>query len=82
VPTGYPVFQCKRCGAPGRRKQELSRSGLCRDCGPIVAKEAQEQISAHRGPYFQKWRQGQAMSAGGLLPEQIAAMLDENLSSV
>ena len=77
--VGRPALGCKRCGAPGRRGKELSRTGYCRNCGPAVSLEVEMQLHEHRGEYFQRWRLGQVMSAGGLLPEQFAALLEERM---
>lgn len=33
----------------------MSRSGLCRDCGPIVYAEAMLQLARHDGPVYLHW---------------------------
>lgn len=48
---------CRNCGTPGRRRESLSATGLCGDCGPVIQREATLQLIYHRGPYFDHWRQ-------------------------
>lgn len=79
MPTGHPVYGCKRCGAPGRRKHELTRSGYCTECAAYLAGAGQLQISEHNGPVFEKWRRSMALSVGALLPQDLAALLEERM---
>ena len=78
--VGRPAGGCKNCGAPGRRRKELSAHGYCRACGPLLAKQGQWEISLHDGPAFEKWRRSMALSVGALLPSDLAALLEERMT--
>jgi hypothetical protein len=47
----------------------MSHTRLCADCGYLLLKANVEQLVAHKGPNFQKWRLGMIRCAGGLVPD-------------
>lgn len=53
-----PRRSCRRCGVDRARAGGVSRSGLCRTCGPIVQAEALEQIAHRHGEHYQAWLDG------------------------
>jgi len=47
-----PLFRkCKRCG----ELREVSKRGLCRDCGFALMQDAVRQLQEKRGPVYEKW---------------------------
>jgi hypothetical protein len=79
VKVGRPAGGCRNCGAPGRRRRERSAGGYCRVCGPAVAEKAQWEMHFHDGPTFEKWRRSMAASVGALLPDDLAALIEERM---
>lgn len=57
MPKGYPYVKCRGCDRKIARREELSATGLCRECGPRIQREATLQLIAHHGPHFDHWRQ-------------------------
>lgn len=56
MPKGYPHTACRNCGKPVAARIELSRTGLCINCGPLIQAEATMQLVEHNGPWFDHWR--------------------------
>lgn len=73
MPKGYPLSACKGCQKPVANRAELSRTGLCLECGREKQRQALTQISEHRGPWFTYWRQRMAASVGGVLLDDVQA---------
>lgn len=51
----------------------MSHNRLCPTCGPKRLAENVEQLVAHNGESFQKWRIGMIRCAGGILPDKLVS---------
>jgi hypothetical protein len=48
----------------------MSARGKCRGCAQRLHDEALTQISEHRGPWFDYWRERVAAGVGGVIPDK------------
>lgn len=46
---------CQRCGTPTTKKYRGNAKWLCIDCACEAVRQAATQISAKRGPMYDKW---------------------------
>lgn len=65
MPRASKIVPCVDCGREFPRKQ-LNRMGRCHDCAGKAAAEAAYQLYHHRGPYYEKWKDGIQKAAGRL----------------
>lgn len=57
---------CVECGKPPPEESKLNRKGYCYLCSYRHAREAGEQLHAHSGPYYDRWKQAMQAKIGRL----------------
>lgn len=77
----YRRQTCRGCGGHSSEVGPISWGGLCLDCGKANVKTAIDEMAAHSGPTFARWRAGVILAAGGSLPEKLSARLDAERGS-
>lgn len=55
--TYRPRASCKRCGKPRSAVGHLSRRGNCLECGLAEQASNQQELAAHAGPAWERWRE-------------------------
>jgi hypothetical protein len=75
MPDGRRVT-CKVCGRHARETGPISWRGKCGDCGPRIFIEACDGMHDHSGPWFEHWRRSMAASVGGVLVDDLEALVD------
>lgn len=69
----------RKRGGCGRHFSEvgpISWGGLCGDCGPRKFIENADGLHTHSGPALERWRRGMAACAGGVLVDDLEALID------
>ena len=51
------TYVCCECGKEYQAMRP-SRTGACIDCGMKHVEEAASQLRAHKGPYYDRWKEG------------------------
>lgn len=59
---------CRECGRHVDECGPLSKRGLCLDDSARRMVEHNDQLAAHSGPWFDKWRASVAASVGAPIP--------------
>lgn len=69
--TSRTYARCRACGARRDEGASLSKRGYCRECGPAIRNQQNDDLHYHRGPYFRQWRRAMAASVGGVLVDDV-----------
>lgn len=74
--TYRPRRNCRRCGTDRDKAGGVSRSGLCRKCGPEVMAEAITQIRHRYGQHYSRYAMGlalyvESLQGGGHPPAKV-----------
>lgn len=80
--TYRPRRSCRRCERDRDAAGGVSRTGLCRDCGPIVQAEALEQIAHRHGPHYLAWLEGMTAAVASLWGATLTpdTLLEQNVN--
>jgi hypothetical protein len=63
----HPTY-CRECGTTREQAGRISQTGKCEDCGRAALNDAHEQLRAHSGDTFERWRRGMALCVGAVAP--------------
>jgi hypothetical protein len=57
-------FYCRSCQKITQPPYSVSWRGLCQDCAQARMRANNIQLSEHRGPYFERWRERSLAALG------------------
>jgi len=69
---------CQICRRHADEVGPISWTGKCGDCGPLIFIANLEQLRAHAGPYFQHHRRACVAAFGGVLVDDLEALLPQD----
>ncbi len=70
---------CRACGAHRDDVGLLSHTRLCGPCAKRILLDNIDGLHEHKGEPMQRWRRGMVACAGGILMDDLEAMIAERL---
>lgn len=68
MPRAVSTNRCLACLRPEIVVGPFSRRGLCQTCSELRMRQNANQLAAHQGAYFDRWRAAMAASVGAPPP--------------
>lgn len=69
---------CRLCGRHADEAGLMSWTRLCGDCARVRLHENIDGLHTHSGPALDRWRRGMAAAVGGVLVDDLEALVDDS----